>query len=170
MEMCTGCGSRLPVLDGPTHAYMASSPACFDAFNTVLAAEYSSQTLQTVHRFTVDSWAVQHCGNRDDRRAVQSVGLHLARLFVQLHGDKTPQETNRVMLDFSAHKHTLSPLTPPARFTITVDKIAPFAGSPAHIDKVRSWAQATWQDWATSHAYIKDWVNTHSRYGAQAFP
>lgn len=166
-EPCPGCGARLDPLEGPVHAYMASSPACFAAFNALLAAEYAgyeSQALRDVHRLTVDTWAVQHPGSPHDRRAVQSVGLHLARLRLQLESPRPPAETNAVMLDFSRHKATLPPLEPPARFRITAAEVAPFAGTFLHAEKVRAWARATWEDWSAQHAFIRAWIARNSRH------
>jgi len=165
-ERCPGCGGAFAPMDGPVHAYMTSSPACWDAFGQLLAAEYSSYELMAVHRLTVDCYAVQHPGNPAERRAVQSVGLHLARLSVQMEGLRPPDETNEVMLDFARHKATLMPLPQPARFHVTVDQVAPHAGTDRHAEKVRQWAQATWEDWAHVHAQVRDWVSRHSRHGA----
>jgi hypothetical protein len=143
---------------------MLSSPACFAAFNELLAAEDSLRKLKAIRRLTVDTWVVQHPGAAGERRAVQSVGLHLARLLLQLESQRTPEETNAVMLDFSRHKKTLTHLPPPAAFSVTVADIAPFAGSPAHAQKVREWAEATWCDWSAHHEYIRQWIAEHSVY------
>jgi hypothetical protein len=159
-----GCGGGFAASDGPVHDYMLSSPACFAAFNTLLAAEYSASELRQVHRLTVDTWAVQHPGAAGERRAVQSVGLHLARLMLQLESPRPPRETNKVMLDFSRHKHSLRPLAPPPGFRVTVADIVPFAGSRLHPDKVREWAEATWRDWSGHHDYIHQWIADHSAY------
>ncbi len=168
VERCIGCGAEFHAMDGPVHDYMHSSPACFAAFNALLAAEYSSPALMGIHRLTVDTWAVQHPGEYPtipgDRRAIQSVGLHLARLMLQLEHPRPPTETNAVMLDFSRYKSTLKRLTPPAVFTTTVAEIAPFAASPSHIEKVRGWAQTTWNDWSADHAYIRQWIADHSAH------
>jgi hypothetical protein len=169
-EPCPGCGAELEPVEGPTHAYMESSPACFAAFNALLTAEYSGYgdpALRDVHRLTVDTWAVQHPGSPEDRRAIQSVGLHLGRLWLQLESSRPPAETNAIMLDFSRHKATLPRLPPPASFRITASDIAPFAGSSQHAAKVREWAEATWQDWSSQHAFIRSWVAAHSVHGGR---
>lgn len=158
MHPCPGCGALFPEADGPTHAYMTSSPACWAAFGRLLAAEYSGTAPMDIHRLCVDSYAVQHPGDGVDRRAIQSVGLHLARLYVQLETRPDPVKTNRIMLGFAARKHTLVALTPPAKFTLTSADIAPFAGSDKHADKVMGWAKTTWRDWHAHHAYIRDWI------------
>lgn len=164
LEKCIGCGAAFEAFDGPVHDYMHSSPACFAAFGSLLAAEYSAIALRDVHRLTVDTWAVQHPGSDGERRAIQSVGLHLARLFLQLESPRPPAETNAVMLDFSRHKATLESLTPPPAYSVTVADIVPFAGSSSHAEKVRIWAEATWHDWSAHHDYIRRWIAEHSTY------
>ena len=158
MSTCPGCGAYFKVLDGPTHDYMLASPACWAAFGEVLSAEYAGLVPYDIHRLSVDSYAVQHPGDGVDRRAIQSVGLHLARLYVQLETRPEPARTNRIMLGFAARKETLIPLTPPKKFTLTVADIAPFAGTDKHAGRVNDWAKATWADYAAHHEYIKDWV------------
>ena len=158
IDICPGCGVRLPVVDGPVHAYMRASPACWAAFGKLLNAEYSGLVPYDIHRLSVDCYAVQHPGDGVDRRAVQSVGLHLARLYVQLETRPGPTRTNQIMLGFAKRKASLKPLEPPAHFTQTIADITPFAGTDKHADKVNAWAKATWADYAAHHEYIKDWV------------
>jgi hypothetical protein len=93
-------------VEGPIHAYMTSSPACWSAFNSIMAREYSDIGLLPIHRLSVDSWAVQHPGD-GSRRAVQSVGLHLARLMVQIEDGLTGDAANTAMLSFAARKNEL---------------------------------------------------------------
>ena len=158
LQTCPGCGARLAPVEGPVHAYMTNSPACWHAFGQLLAAEYGDAVLMEVHRLGVDTYAVQHPGDGVDRRAIQSVGLHLARLMVQLESPRGPMETNEVMLGFAARKASLIALEPPAAFTMTVADVTPHAGTPAHAEKLRQWARATWDDWAAHHDYIRKWA------------
>ncbi len=140
---------------------MASSPACFAAFTRILAAEYSDPALMDVHRLTVDTYAVQHPGDPRDRRCVQSVGLHLARLCLQLSEELASEAANRAMLVLGRAKAELVPLAPPARFRVRASDVAPHAGTPAHAGRVRDWAVATWEDWSAHHAYIRAWAERH---------
>ncbi|MEO0637075.1 MAG: DUF5946 family protein [Pseudomonadota bacterium] len=155
---CPGCGALLPMVEGPVHRYMDGSPACFEFFTRILAYEYSDAALQTTHRMTVDTYAVQHPGADGTRRQIQSVGLHLARLKLQLDNPLRPRETNEVMLGLSEFKHSLERLEPPKRFSMTVADVVEFAGTSQHPDRVRAWALATWNDWSEHHGYISDWV------------
>ncbi len=157
-SLCPGCGADLPSTEGPVHAYMTSSPACWAAFGRVLAAEYTMPELMPIHRLSVDAYAVQHPGDPADRRAVQSVGLHLARLWRQLEWPTPPAETNEVMKGFAARKETLVYLAPPPKFSITVAEVAPYAGSSAHGEKVLAWARAAWADWSAHHEYVRTWA------------
>lgn len=161
---CPGCGALLAEIDGPTHAYMTSSPACYALFTQILAHEYSDPDLLITHRLSVDTYAVQHPGAQTSRREIQSVGLHLARLSLQLMHTLAPKETNDVMLGLSKHKTTLVALPPPAQFSITVADVAPLAGTNQHSATVRKWAESTWNDYASSHRYINDWVAQSTRY------
>jgi Family of unknown function (DUF5946) len=155
---CPGCGALFPGIEGPSHAYMTSSPACWAAYGALLADEYSSQSLMHIHRLSVDTYAVQHPGDPKDRRAVQSVGLHLARLMRQLESAQPPKETNDVMVGFAARKDTLIYLEPPAVFSMTMQDVAPFVGGPRHAKKVSDWARSAWNDWSAHHVWIKRWA------------
>jgi hypothetical protein len=153
LERCLGCGGRFPNQDGPTHRYMTSSPACWAAFGHVLAAEYSDPSLMGVHRLSVDAYAVQHPGD-GSRRAIQSVGLHLARLHVQLDRQLGPEEANAFMLSAADRKASLPVLQPPASFPITIADVAPLAGTSSHERAVREWAQSAWDAWAHAHDFV----------------
>ncbi len=157
-QVCPGCGSRLPALDGPTHAYMTSSPACWAAFGRVNAREYQNPDLMPVHRLTVDAWAVQHPGD-GSRRAIQSVGLHLARLMVQLDDGLSGDAANAAMLGFAARKADMLELPPRATYEMTVADVVDAETPDAHEKAVRAWAQAVWADWADHHDFIRRWAS-----------
>ncbi|NJC39877.1 hypothetical protein GGQ87_000135 [Brevundimonas alba] len=157
IDVCPGCGSRLRAVEGPTHAYMTSSPACWAAFNAVMAREYSDPGLMAVHRLSVDAWAVQHPGD-GSRRAIQSVGLHLARLMVQIEQGLEGEAANAAMLGFAARKGSLPDLPPRARYAVTVADVVDAVEPDAHRAAVRRWAAAAWADWADHHDFIRRWA------------
>jgi hypothetical protein len=149
------------------HAYMTSSPACWDAFSTVLAREYADPELMAVHRLTVDTWAVQHPGD-GSRRAVQSVGLHLARLMVQLESGLEGGAANAAMLRFARHKSELPPLPPRLGYEVTVADVVNAADPADHVRAVRGWAEATWADWEDQHGFIAAWCRERGWAGRHA--
>lgn len=158
-ERCSGCGGEFAPLTGPVHRYMLSSPACWAGFGAIMAAEYADQTLTPVHRLSVDAFAVQHPGN-GSRQAIQSVGLHLARLYMQIEGGLDPAAANAFMLRAGKRKAELQYLGPPAKFQLTVSDVAPFAGTLDHPLKVRAWAQSAWAAWAPQHQTVRRWAAT----------
>lgn len=156
IAVCPGCGSRLPAVEGPVHAYMTSSPACWAAFNVVMAREYSDPALMAVHRLSVDAWAVQHPGD-GSRRTIQSVGLHLARLMVQIERGLEGETANAAMLGFAARKADLPELPPRAAYGVTVADVVEAEAPEVHAAAVRSWAAGVWADWADQHDFIRGW-------------
>lgn len=161
IQVCPGCGSALAAVDGPVHAYMTASPACWAAFNTVMAREYSDPGLLAVHRLSVDAWAVQHPGD-GSRRAIQSVGLHLARLMVQIDDGLEGEAANAAMLGFAGRKATLSELPPRRSWSMTVADVVDATDPDAHAAAVRRWASAVWADWSDQHAAIRAWARAGS--------
>lgn len=157
LQICNGCGSVLPAIAGPIHDYMTSSPACWAAFNAVLAREYADPGLMKVHRLTVDAWASQHPGN-GSRRAIQSVGLHLARLMIQLETGLSGERANAAMLRFAKRKAELPELPPRLSYTLTVAAVVDEVEPRAHQEAVCAWAAAVWADWRDQHAFIRNWV------------
>jgi hypothetical protein len=157
LEKCIGCGGEFEPELGPVHSYMTSSPACWAAFGRILAAEYSDPRLMPAHRFSVDAFAVQHPGN-SSRQAIQSVGLHLARLHFQLERNASPADANAFMLRVAARKAELPRLTPLSSFKVTTAQVQLLAGTSKHESAVREWAQSAWDDWASAHEFIKHWA------------
>ncbi len=157
LQLCSGCGSRLPAVNGPIHAYMLSSPACWNAFGAVIEREYSDPRLMNVHRLTVDTWAVQHPGD-GSRRAIQSVGLHLARLLVQLEQGLSETGTASAMLAFASCKAELPELPPRQSYRMTVADVVACVEPDEHRRAVLRWAEETWADWADQHDFIRDWA------------
>lgn len=137
---------------------MLSSPACWRIYGEHLAFEYSDPELLPIHRLSVDTYAAQHPGD-ESRQAIQSVGLHLARLMVQLESPHRPEESNDVMLRLGVRKDSLIRLTPPNEFKMTMAQVRSDSGSANHAESVQAWARHTWDDWSEHHAYIRDWVS-----------
>ena len=100
---CPGCGLVLAEQEGPTHPYMHCSAACWQVYGRVLAREYGNPDLLVTHRLTVDAYAVQHPGGAD-RKSIQSVGLHLARLHLTLDRQLRPEQVNKVAIRLGARK------------------------------------------------------------------
>jgi hypothetical protein len=162
-DACPGCGAIFPVLDGPVHEYMTSSPGCWRAYGEVLAREYQNPALLAVHRLSVDAYAAQHPGG-DSRQAIQSVGVHLARLCLFLEHGLSPEAANAAMLKVGQTKAAMVKLAPPTHpGEITVANVLAAEGDDAHMATVRAWARSVWFAWAMHHTTIREWANTGLR-------
>lgn len=132
---------------------MLSSPACWAAFGEVLAREYSNPDLMDIHRLTVDTWAVQHPGD-GSRRAIQSVGMHLCRIRLQLEQGYRGLQANDAMQRLGLFKAELPELPPRARYQMTVADMRDAVEPDEHKAQVLRWARATWDDWADQHGFV----------------
>jgi len=152
---CPGCGAVFPELDGPVNEYMESSPACWRAFGEVLAREYSDPGLHAVHRLSVDSYAVQHPGS-ESRQAIQSVGMHLARLCLFLEGGLSPEQANEAMLRIGRTKSSMLKLVRPKSLgAITVADVLATRSAKQHADAVMAWAHSAWDAWSEHHETVR---------------
>lgn len=149
-EACFACGGRFPALhEGPTHAYMASSPGCWDAYTAILAREYEDAALfGRCHRLTVDAFAVQHPGNPDERRARQSFWIHGASLWLVLRMGRSHAQATAALKVLAQGDFPVPP--PPSRFALThADVLA--APENEHVPMVEAWAEAALAGYHASH-------------------
>lgn len=154
---CPGCGAELPAIDGPTHEYMSSSPACWAAFGEVLAREYADPALLDIHRLSVDTWAVQHPGD-GSRRAIQSVALHLCRIRLQLFDGYAGERANAAMLRLGRWKSELPELPRRAHYRVTVADLRLTGDRDVHRAEICRWAFATWEAWSDQHPFVQDYL------------
>jgi hypothetical protein len=159
-EGCPGCAAQFTAIDGPTHPYMESSPACWHAFGQVMVREYGNDKAFATHRLSVDAYAVQHPGG-DSRQAIQSVGLHLVRLCMFLERGLTPEAANDAMLRAGKTKSKMFKLARPANLgEVTVADVLAAQGDEAHAAAVRRWARSVWEAWAEHHATVRAWADS----------
>ena len=135
---------------------MESSPACWAAYSEVLAREYSDQAYFQTHRLSVDAYAVQHPGHPNPQ-TIQSVAVHLVRLYLLLERSLPMERANDAMLRASEQEFVW--LTPPKSLgVVTVADVWKAEALEAHIAAVRRWADSAWQAWSPHHAAVQNWV------------
>ena len=158
---CVGCGVLLPEIDGPTHDYMGSSPACWSVYSEVLAREYADRGLfERVHRLTVDSYAAQHPG-RPSAQSIQSVAGHLISLCAVLEHGASSTWATRLIREAVAVKGRFPWLEPPESMgSITVKDVWGADGPVEHEGRVRAWAASVWGVWAPHHATVRQWLSS----------
>jgi len=155
---CPGCGVLLPVIEGPVHPYMHSSPACWQAYGELLAFEYSNPELMDVHRLSVDAYAVQHPGFTS-RQAIQSVGLHLVRLCLFIERGLSATDANDAMLKAASHKGEMTWLKPPASLgEVNLTTVLSATNIEQHRTNVHAWAKSAWNAWSCHHDVVRSWA------------
>ncbi len=155
---CPDCGATYEPYDGDTHAYLGASPECWAAFNTVLAREFEDIGYFSVHRLTVDAYTVQHPGDQTDRRAAQSVNIHLTSLYLILEEDRSLSYAAKSLgVLANAFKDKFKPLAPPDpdAYKYTVKDICAAADAAEHQRIVRLWAEDVFQAWTPHHGTAK---------------
>jgi hypothetical protein len=169
MDTCFSCGGEYQHINGPVHRYMASSPGCWAAYGEVLAREYSHPLYFSIHRLTVDAYAVQHPGSTD-RQSIQSVGLHLIRLCLFLEYGLTAENANDAMLEAGKYKRTLTWLKPPASMgEITAADVFHATSVDEHKALVHAWAESSWNAWSRHHDTIRSWLPARQKAAASGY-
>jgi len=155
---CCGCGAVLPAVDGPTHPYILSSPACWATYGEISARTYQDPRRQGVLQVQVDAYAVQHPGV-PGRRAAQSVGIHLMTLCLVFERGADPREGPRLHNQMVQRPvfHWLEP--PPDRGDVTVLDVLATSSPEGHIAAVNEWGRSVWDAWAPHHAIVRDWLD-----------
>ena len=155
---CPGCGLLLPACTGPTHAYVGASPACWELYQGISAGRDLRETGARLRRLVGDTYAAQHPGAHD-RRALQSVAVHLMGLCVLLEGNGEDRRLTPVLGRMPPRRtldlHWLTPPSPNGRLTIA-DVVA---SGPEHGPSVEAWAKDVWRAWAPHHETVRGWLD-----------
>ena len=77
---------------------------------------------------------------------------------VQLELGLKAERANAAMLGFAARKAELPELPSRLKYRMTVADVVTALTTRDHIEAVRRWAEATWQDWADQHDFIRSWA------------
>ena len=158
--ICPGCGATVPdVEEVPRHAYVGSAPGCFLLYSEVLAREYGDIRYTPAHQLTVDAYAVQHPGI-PERRAAQSVAVHLVGLCLTLERERGPLELPRLRQRLAAPNRVFPWLAPPASVgAVTVLDVHAAATPEAHRATVERWARSAWEAWSPHHEQARAWAD-----------
>ena len=155
LAACPGCGALVPGGPGPTHAYIGASPGCWAAWGAFQARSFASPAIAAVQPLAVDVYAVQHPGLAE-RRAIQSVWVHLVSLCLIVEGGRSPVEGIRAKQLLLAGERSFARLEPPPpRCSMTVLDVAAVADPNAVPDAVRRWAEITWEAWRPHHGVVR---------------
>ncbi len=146
---CPGCLLELPEEEGPTHAYVTTSAACWRLFAETMSA--------VSERLFTDAYMVQH-PTGDDPRQIQSVAVHLITLNASLELDQPMQRTSEITAAAVTLGRTLGgypPLIPPESWTVTVADVA--------LEEITGcqYVEEVWNSWRSSGlGGVPDWTTS----------
>jgi hypothetical protein len=162
---CFACGAKSLNIDGECHEYMLSSPGCWAMFGEIMAREFSGEKEKywKAHQFTVDAYALQHIGRKKDKRALNSVNIHLASLYVIFEEGVSFESAPEVRKQFSQYykgKNLLEWLEPPTSFgKLTVFEPWNNENPDLHFEITEQWAKSVWESWSHQHNKIAQLFN-----------
>jgi hypothetical protein len=142
--------------DGPTHPYIGASPGCWAVFGELTVAGLAG--VPSGH-LAVDTYAVQHPG-LPERRALQSVAVHLITLCALLERDWPPEQAialRRQVVDAPPEPWPHLPVAWPVGTVTVADVLA--APRPARAGRVRDWTEGVWAAYADHHERVRHWVD-----------
>ena len=141
--VCPGCGHHGPGEDGPAHPYMLASPRCWRLFNALMAREYATPQLMPTHYLGVDAYAAQHPGDVSDRRARQSVWIHLAGLHAVMRACRESAYRYDLLRRLAAARDDFPPPPKHEPFSLVAADISSDQPTEDHVAAMRGWADAT---------------------------
>ena len=161
MSVCPGCGYAGPDAEGPQHAYMRASPACWAAFGRLQADEFALLGYPPAHGVAVDAYAASHGGPGDERRDRQSVFIHLMAICAVLERGVDMHARIGLLQRMTKTKADWPLLERPPGFPALTHAHASGAADELDYDKrVREWAGAVWKFWSPAHDQIRARVET----------
>ena len=152
--ICPACGYSGDH-DGPAHAYMSASPACWSRYGEILARDYSDAAYWQSHRLLTDAYCGQHTIGTD-RRARQSLYIHLAALI--LHFDCGVGQAGIVDFLRRAAKsgHDFPALEmPQASLSVGLEAVHAAPDAAAHAAEVDRYARSVLDAWQPHHGAFR---------------
>jgi Family of unknown function (DUF5946) len=157
---CPGCGIVLARRDGPRHAYLGASAACWSLYQRLSTPSTARPDPPRVHRLMKAAYAAQHPGV-EQVRSVQSVAVYLMDLCVLLERDGEVRRAAPVLGRMPPRRaldlHWLEP--PEARGSMTVVDALGREGGDERTERVEAWATEVWAAWESHHATVRRWLD-----------
>jgi Family of unknown function (DUF5946) len=147
-------------MNGATHPYVGASSACWTRFAELSATLPQGDT--PLRRLVTDAYMVQHPGV-PERRAIQSVCLHLVGLCLVIERGLPPRELSAVLQRVLARPPAwrwLDPPEPNGLLTVGSLEEAGSESGPAIDAAVEAYVRGIWAAWAPHHAQVRAWVDS----------
>jgi hypothetical protein len=158
IEQCPKCGFEGEKIEGPCDPYNASTPSCWKEYCDLMAMEFSDSDTFKFHRYTVDSYMVQHSTDYS-RASVQSTWVHLAGLYVMLDINANPKFVGKVLGKITEVKREYSTLDYHGiRYNANVGSVKKHIITEGYAAAAKNWAEEVWKAWELYHQAIMDFT------------
>lgn len=160
IQTCQGCLSEFHINENsdtllPSHPYIGSTSFCWKIYSDILGREFENQAYFKVHRVTVDSYAAQHIGDQNDRRARQSANIHLISLYLMFEKKYTANEVLKFLECATKIKRDWPSILQRAHAKwLTVQDIIQARTETQHINIVLDWGRSVWESYKDIHSEI----------------
>ncbi|MCL5738315.1 MAG: DUF5946 family protein [Bacteroidetes bacterium] len=160
---CYGCGALVKDIPGEPHKYIGASAGCWEIYGEILAKEYGEYGYpETVHRLTVDTYAIQHSG-KPSRQSIQSVNTHLISLYLVLEKGLEDVEATQAIGKVLEHVSEFVWLEPPVpNGQMTVLDVVKAVDFSEHQKLVEKWARDVWNAWSVYHYIVQSFVSKYN--------
>lgn len=156
---CPGCGLAREEEDGPTHAYVGASAACWAIFATWSGGAGQAPAVVGLRQLVLDAYMVQHPGVPDPR-AIRSVGTHLMSLCLRLERGVRPEDAPRMIQRFLARPPAFRWLDPPVpNGDRTIGDVEEAAAGPDGAHVAEAFGRSVWDAWAPHHPTVRGWLD-----------
>lgn len=156
-EICPGCGIELEHVEIGMHPYIGASPGCWARYNELHAQQYQGFGALTPVR-VIDAYCVQHHGIAE-RRAIQSVNVHLMALYLQLERGYAESQVNTALRRVLQIADGFTWLEPPIpNGTMTVADILQAQTADDQARAIESYARDIWRAWQAHRAIAEKWA------------
>ena len=156
---CPGCRLVREEVDGPTHAYVGASAACWAIFATWSGGSGQAPAVPGVRQLVLDAYMVQHPGVPEPR-AIRSVAIHLMSLCLRLERGVRPEDAPRMIQRFLARPPAFRWLEPPVpNGALTIADVADTAGGTLAPTVANAYGLGVWEAWSPHHATVRGWLD-----------
>ena len=142
-DKCPDCG-----------APVGGREECQKLFDEVMAREFSSPALFSVHRTTVDCYALQHperyCAS------FKSFAAHLTDLYCTIEHGNNPAMLRAVHVGLNGRHDRARPPFVEDRGEITIQSVYDSADAVSHRKAVEVWARCVWRAWPQYHDFARE--------------
>jgi hypothetical protein len=150
-DTCPHCGAAVP----------DAAKGCRPLFVEVSFRQMSDREVFSVHRLTVDAYALQHPD--EYCKSARSLAAHLTGLCWAFEYDASPQVA-RALKKWLDGNPGIDRLVPTEfQGSISIADVHGTQGPGEHVEAARKWARSVWEAWAQHHDQARRWVEEAQR-------